>query len=82
MATGAASANCPRRSENPPAARFFTHLTERLHAVAVFARTAETFFGRFTRGFQPAEGAGTAGTFARTSLTSGVDFRCRLQVRG
>jgi hypothetical protein len=23
MATGAASANCPRRSENPPAARFF-----------------------------------------------------------
>ena len=24
MATGAASANCPRRSENPPAARFFT----------------------------------------------------------
>ena len=30
MATGAASANCPRRSENPPAARFFTHLSFRV----------------------------------------------------
>jgi len=30
MATGAASANCPRRSENPPAARFFTHLSFRM----------------------------------------------------
>src|SRR5438477_12867507 len=30
MATEAASANCPRRSENPPAARFFTHLSFRV----------------------------------------------------